>query len=153
MGKGLIFFCCSCAILLFTIINISIGPIISGKVGEEPENWGTANCKALKDRYDVKKEDPNCNDDCLKYGAGWDLNFCNNGKAIFELLKRFFFLTYLSFLSSNLYPIPLTALILTFESISFSFLLINVIYTSTLLYSASLSYPQILSNKFSLDRI
>ena len=85
MGKGLIFFCCSCAILLFTIINISIGPIISGKVGEEPENWGTANCKALKDYYDVKKEDPDCNDDCLKYGAGWNLNFCNNGKAMYNM--------------------------------------------------------------------
>lgn len=85
MGKGLIFFCCSCAILLFTIINISIGPIISGKVGEEPVNWGTANCKAAKDNYDVKKEDPNCNDDCLKYGAGWTLNFCNNGKAMYNM--------------------------------------------------------------------
>ena len=85
MGKGLIFFCCSCAILLFTIINISIGPIISGKVGEEPENWGTANCKAAKDNYDDRKQDPNCNDDCLKYGAGWTLNFCNNGKAMYNM--------------------------------------------------------------------
>ena len=35
MSKGLIFFCCACAILLFTIINISVGPIISGKVGDD----------------------------------------------------------------------------------------------------------------------
>ena len=55
MSKGLIFFCCACAILLFTIINISVGPIISGKVGNDsmPDpsdsssyinlDWGTAN--------------------------------------------------------------------------------------------------------------
>ena len=33
MNKGLIFFCCSCVILLFTIINLSVGPVISGAVG------------------------------------------------------------------------------------------------------------------------
>ena len=33
MNKILIFFCCASAILLFTIINLNIGPIISKKVG------------------------------------------------------------------------------------------------------------------------
>ncbi len=32
MNKGLIFFCCACAILLFTIINLSVGPIVTGAV-------------------------------------------------------------------------------------------------------------------------
>ena len=62
MSKGLIFFCCACAILLFTIINISVGPIISGKVGNDyymsdPDDsssyinlaWGTANCEYFSD--------------------------------------------------------------------------------------------------------
>ena len=46
MGKGLLFFCCSCCILVLTIINLSVGPIISKKVGGA---WGTFNCKAIKD--------------------------------------------------------------------------------------------------------
>ncbi len=58
MSKGLIFFCCSCAILLFSIINLSVGPIISKRVGD---NWGTLNCKKAKDDYDEVKDldDPN----------------------------------------------------------------------------------------------
>ena len=84
MGKGLIFLCCSCAILLFTIINLSIGPIISGKVGDDPFNWGTANCKAAKDNYDEQKKG-GCTGDCLKFGAEWTLNFCNNGKAMYNM--------------------------------------------------------------------
>ena len=62
MGKGLIFFCCACCILVLTIINLSIGPVISKVVGVggNPSNpldvlkypWATANCKALKDYYD-----------------------------------------------------------------------------------------------------
>ena len=61
MTKGLIFFCCACTILLFTIINISIGPIINGKVGAyDPINlipdWGTSNCRQLQDNYDKAKK-------------------------------------------------------------------------------------------------
>ena len=56
MTKGLIFFCCACAILLFTIINLSVGPIISSKVGHDDNGnefyWGTANCELWKDAYD-----------------------------------------------------------------------------------------------------
>ena len=62
MGKGLLFFCCACCILVLTIINLSIGPVISKVVGvgNNPSSifdvlkypWATANCKALKDYYD-----------------------------------------------------------------------------------------------------
>ena len=48
MSKGLIFFCCSCAILLFSIINLSVGPIISKRVRGD---WGTVNCEKAKDDY------------------------------------------------------------------------------------------------------
>ena len=53
MGKGLLFFCCSCCILILTIINLSVGPIISGKIGA---GWGTSNVERLKDQKDDREE-------------------------------------------------------------------------------------------------
>jgi len=53
MSKGLIFFCCACAILLFTIINLSIGPIINHKASIS----GTENCAILSDQYDREKKE------------------------------------------------------------------------------------------------
>ena len=55
MGKGLLFFCCACCILVLTIVNLSIGPVISGVVGGDivfTKPWGLVNCKKLKDDYD-----------------------------------------------------------------------------------------------------
>ena len=55
MGKGLLFFCCACCILVLTIVNLSIGPVISGVVGGDivfNKPWGLVNCKKLKDDYD-----------------------------------------------------------------------------------------------------
>lgn len=80
MGKGLIFFCCACAILVFTIINLSVGPAISGKMG----NWGTANCASFKDLYDFAKDNGVKGDD-LKYGAEFWLNYCNNHKGMYNM--------------------------------------------------------------------
>ena len=54
MGKGLIFFVCTCIILVLTIINLGIAPIVNKKVGYF---WGTLNCARLKDIYDDQKED------------------------------------------------------------------------------------------------
>ena len=54
MSKGLIFFCCACTILLFTIINLSIGPIINRKASYIS---GTENCAILSDGYDLAKKD------------------------------------------------------------------------------------------------
>ena len=53
MSKGFFFFCCACVILLFSIINLSIGPIVSRTVRDE---WGILNCKYLVDQYDDKKK-------------------------------------------------------------------------------------------------
>ena len=78
MSKGLIFFCCSCAILLFTIINLSVGPIISGTVGN---NWGTYNCEYWKDIYD---ESPQKGDE-LKYGHEWYKDECIRKKAMHDM--------------------------------------------------------------------
>ena len=87
MGKGLLFFCCSCCILVLTIINLAIGPITSGKIiyYSEEDNWGTMNCAAAKDYYDTQKDDPNCNDDCLKYGAKWALDHCQRKKGMHDM--------------------------------------------------------------------
>ena len=53
MSKGFLFFCCACVILLFSIINLSIGPIVSRTVGTD---WGTLNCKYYVDEYDDAKK-------------------------------------------------------------------------------------------------
>jgi len=81
MSKGLIFFCCSCAILLFTIINFSVGPIVSKTVGF---NWGTENCQLLKDNYDDVKDnaDPI---NAIKYNYEWPLYKCQREKAMHDM--------------------------------------------------------------------
>ena len=96
MSKGLIFFCCACAILLFTIINISVGPIISGKVGNDysmsdPDDsssyinldWGTANCEYFSDLYDEVKK--TLEGDALKYGPEWGKNECYRKKGMHDM--------------------------------------------------------------------
>ena len=80
MSKGLIFFCCSCAILLFTIINLSVGPIIHGKVNGD---WGTANCEYWKDEYDKYKSA--ITGDALKYSYEWYKDECIRKKAMHDM--------------------------------------------------------------------
>ena len=75
--KGLIFLCCACAILVFTIINVSISPIVSRRA----EDWGYQNCKYYKDLYD---EDPSTGDE-KKYGSQWRLNYCKNRKGMHDM--------------------------------------------------------------------
>ena len=88
MSKGLIFFCCSCAILLFTIINLSVGPIISGKAGKDIDiistneyYWGTANCELYKDKYDESTH----HGDELKYREEWAKDECIRKKAMHDM--------------------------------------------------------------------
>ena len=82
MSKGLIFFCCACAILLFTIINISVGPISSGTVKRiDPQDWGTLNCKKARDDYD---NDQSSGDE-KKYGTEWILNECDRKKGMHDM--------------------------------------------------------------------
>jgi len=88
MSKGLIFFCCSCAILLFTIINLSVGPIISGKAGKDIDiistneyYWGTANCELYKYIYDESTH----HGDELKYQEEWYKDECIRKKAMHDM--------------------------------------------------------------------
>ena len=58
MPKDLLYFICSCIIMLLTAINLSVGPIISKKVGTDyflGGNWGTLNCKIISDYYEYNK--------------------------------------------------------------------------------------------------
>ena len=57
MGKGLLFFAFSCCILVLSIINLSLGPVVNKVVGEthidsDKVEWGTANYARYKDSKD-----------------------------------------------------------------------------------------------------
>ena len=89
MGKGLLFFCCACCILVLTIINLSIGPVINKAVGVGKSNpqyffeypWATANCEYLKDKKDGAT---NCDDACKK---GYDslIDYCTRAKGMHDM--------------------------------------------------------------------
>ncbi len=81
MSKGLIFFFCASAILLFTIINLSVGPIVTNTFGGD---WGTENCELDKDNYDIAKKGGDSGDH-LKYNAEWDLNECQRKKGMHDM--------------------------------------------------------------------
>ena len=81
MNKGLIFFCCACIILVFTIINLSVGPISSGRIG----SFGTLNCKKIKDDIDSAKKNDGKTDDDLKYDLKWDLDECQREKGMNDM--------------------------------------------------------------------
>lgn len=80
MPKGLIFFCCACCILVLTIVNLSIGPIVSGRVGG---SWGYLNCAYYKDQHkEIKKT---ISGDDLKYGAKWNMDECTRKKGMHDM--------------------------------------------------------------------
>jgi len=86
MIKGLIFFCCSCAILLFTIINLSVGPIIRCTIGHDGIHgnnefyWGT-NWEQFKYKYDKSSD----TGDDLKYSDEWYKDECIRKKAMHDM--------------------------------------------------------------------
>ena len=83
MGKGLIFFSCACFILVLTIVNLSIGPIITNV--DNSHTWGVLNCEEYKDDVDRDEDDPTCDDDCLKYGSKWNLKECQRQKGMHDM--------------------------------------------------------------------
>jgi len=81
MGKGLLFFCCACCILVLTIVNLSIGPIV--KYGAA---WGTLNCAQQKDKYDKDKEDGiEITDKKKKYEYDWKSDECDRKKGMHDM--------------------------------------------------------------------
>jgi len=91
MGKGLLFFCCACCILALTIVNLSIGPIISGAAfrflydPDDVAGLGTLNCKAAKDALDLAKDAPNHDDDLIKYDTEYIYNKCTRAKGMHDM--------------------------------------------------------------------
>ena len=86
MGKGLLFFCCSCCILVLTIVNLSIGPITSGTVKRFfQKDWGNLNCEAAKDKWDEDKDDSTLTDDYVKYTSKYWYDTCQRAKGMHDM--------------------------------------------------------------------
>ena len=86
MGKGLLFFCCACFILVLTIVNLSIGPIVSGTTYNYFQlDLGTLNCKREKDLWDTAKDTPGHDDDYIKYHQEYDYNACQREKGMHDM--------------------------------------------------------------------
>ena len=86
MGKGLLFFCCSCCILVLTIVNLSIGPITSGTVKRFfQKDWGNLNCEAAKDKWDEDKDDSTLSDDYVKYTSKYWYDTCQRAKGMHDM--------------------------------------------------------------------
>ena len=86
MGKGLLFFCCSCCILVLTIVNLSIGPIINGTLkGITGDDIGTLNCAKRKDDWDDAEDLGTVDDDTLKYGVKYLYDACIRKKGMHDM--------------------------------------------------------------------
>ena len=94
MSAGANFFVVSCAILIFSIINLSIGPIINGKL----TNYGNANCKKKVDDYDdAKEKNPDMSEE-EKKEKELDIRRCRNRKAMSNMeYTSFIFNIFISF--------------------------------------------------------
>ena len=85
MGKGLLFFCCACCILTLTIVNLSIGPIVSGTVRSFfSGNWGNLNCELDKDTWDAQDKAGD-DDDTLKYQYKYPYDACIRKKGMHDM--------------------------------------------------------------------
>ena len=95
MGKGLIFFCCACCVLLLTFVNLCIGPMINKKMDYKSiavtgastsgSIWGTLNCAYLSDTYDEYKKDHTIDDKDKKYSWEFQINECKRKKAMHDM--------------------------------------------------------------------
>jgi hypothetical protein len=86
MNKTLIFFCISCCLLIFSIIVVNTGPIITGVVGG---SWNYQNCKRYSDhRKHIDDEriisDKNIRDEFKKY-LKQGQHLCERQKAMYGL--------------------------------------------------------------------
>ena len=93
MSKGFLFFCCACCILVLTIINLSVGPIVSGTIHNNSididniynsmlrlgNDGGTLNCALLSDKYD---KSTGLSDKAKKYIWEWAIDECERRKGL-----------------------------------------------------------------------
>ena len=89
MSPGSIFFFCACAILVFSIINYKIGPIINQRVDKMNEkdsnNWGLLNCGRLVDLYNKAKELYPGMSDRVKESFELEIRKCRNRKVMYNM--------------------------------------------------------------------
>ncbi len=86
MSPAANFFVCACTILVFTIINLSLGPCINSTVKNlAKENWALNNCAMEEDEYKSAKErNPNMSDDD-KEEYEKSIRECKNKKAMHNM--------------------------------------------------------------------
>ena len=86
MRKGLLFLFCSCFILVSTIINFSIGPIISGKADKIlGYNLATLNCQKYKDILDDVKIKGGYEYNEIKFQQEYDYDSCQMQKILHHM--------------------------------------------------------------------
>ena len=87
MSKGLLFFICSCIILVLSAINLSVGPIVNKKVGlydsTLKSGWGTLNCEYFQDHYEDMRTSQSGKD--LKYKEGRYKEECLRKKGMYNM--------------------------------------------------------------------
>ena len=102
MKKGFKYFCCVCTFILFTIINLTICPIVNKKLiltkiqlddsTSKEIIWGTANCAKYKDLKDKEDNEDNKKliqseiDACERMKAMHDMEYTS---FIFDILIGF----------------------------------------------------------------
>ena len=72
--------------MILTAINLSVGPIISKKVGTAStsgKDWGTLNCEKLSD--ELEDEEMTTPPKVLKYGKKWERDECYRKRAMYNL--------------------------------------------------------------------
>ena len=86
MSPAANFFVCACTILVFTIINLSLGPCINSTVKTiSRESWALNNCAKEEDDYESAKErNPNMSDD-KKEEYEKSIRECKNKKAMHNM--------------------------------------------------------------------
>ena len=87
MSKGLLFFICSCIILVLSAINLSVGPIVNKKLGLSDSTlksgWGTLNCEYWKDQYEDNLSTRSGK--AIKYIEGWLKEECLRKKGMYNM--------------------------------------------------------------------
>ena len=79
MSPGANFFVIACGILIFSIINFSLAPIINRREGSD---WDLGNCEKLIDDFDTMKKDQNLTDIEIE-NEEWEISRCKNRKGMY----------------------------------------------------------------------
>ena len=93
MNKTLIFFCISCCLLVFSIIVICTGPVITGIVDD---SWRTLNCRHYSDRRKYEKDKKSITNDDAKDNFN---KYMKKGQHLCERRKALYGLEYAALIS------------------------------------------------------